>query len=67
MKDHSKARPNGLVIGQALFEQVKALDEYAFAPSAEKLVGLKGEYEVYHVDEKEKTSVINPFERRAIE
>jgi class 3 adenylate cyclase len=66
-KVNSKARPNGLVIGQTLFEQVKELDEYTFAPSAEKLVGLKGEYEVYHVDEKEKTSVINPFERRAIE
>ena len=66
-KINSKARPNGLVIGQTLFEQVKELDEYTFVPSAEKLVGLKGEYEVYHVDEREKTSVINPFERRAIE
>jgi class 3 adenylate cyclase len=65
-KINSKARPNGLVIGQALFEQVKGMDGYyAFVPTSEKLVGLKGEYGVYHVEEKEKTSVINPFERGA--
>lgn len=45
---------------------VKGLDGcYTFVPTSEKLVGLKGDYGVYHVDEKEKTSVINPFERRA--
>jgi class 3 adenylate cyclase len=66
-KINSKAKPNGLVIGESLFEIVKGLDEYVFAPSSERLIGVKGEYGVYHVDQKEKRSVINPFERRAVE
>lgn len=65
-KINSKAKPNGLVIGQALFDIVKGLDnEYLFVPSSERLTGVKGEYGVYHVDQKEKKTVINPFERRA--
>jgi class 3 adenylate cyclase len=65
-KINSKAKPNGLVIGQALFDIVKGLDnEYVFVPSGERLIGVKGEYGVYHVDQKERRSVINPFERRA--
>ncbi len=64
-KINSKAKPNGLVIGENLFEIVKGLDEYVFVPSSERLIGVKGEYGVYHVDQKEKRSVINPFERRA--
>jgi class 3 adenylate cyclase len=64
-KINSKAKPNGLVIGEALFNIVKGLDEYMFVPSSERLIGLKGEYGVYHVDQKEKRSVINPFERGA--
>ena len=66
-KINSKAKPNGLVIGESLFEIVKGLDEYVFVPSSEKFIGVKGEYEVYHVDQKEKRSVINPFERRAVD
>jgi len=65
-KINSKARPNGLVIGQNLFDVVKRLDEYIFVPSTEKLIGVKGEYGVYHVEQKEKRSIINPFDRRAI-
>lgn len=65
-KINSKAKPNGLVIGQALFDIVKGLEnEYVFVPSSERLIGVKGEYGVYHVDQKEKKTVINPFERRA--
>jgi class 3 adenylate cyclase len=66
-KINSKAKPNGLVIGESLFEIVKGLDEYVFVPSGERLIGVKGEYGVYHVDQKEKRSVINPFERRAVD
>jgi hypothetical protein len=66
-KINSKAKPNGLVIGEALFEIVKGLDEYVFVLSNERLIGVKGEYGVYHVDQKEKKSMINPFERRAID
>jgi class 3 adenylate cyclase len=65
-KINSKAKPNGLVIGEALFDIVKRLDEYIFAPSSERLIGVKGDYGVYHVDQKGKRSVINPFDRRAI-
>ena len=65
-KINSKAKPNGLVIGEALFDIVKRLDEYIFAPSSERLIGVKGEYGVYHVDQKGKRSVINPFDRRPI-
>lgn len=65
-KINSKARPNGLVIGENLFDIVKGLDEYTFIPSSERLIGVKGEYGVYHVDQKEKRSVINPFDRRAV-
>jgi len=64
-KINSKARPNGLVIGETLFDIVKGLEEYMFVPSSEKLIGVKGEYGVYHVNQKEKRSVINPFDRRA--
>jgi class 3 adenylate cyclase len=64
-KINSKAKPNGLVIGEALFDIVKGLDEYVFLPSSERLIGVKDEYRVYHVDQKEKKTVINPFERRA--
>jgi class 3 adenylate cyclase len=66
-KINSKARPNGLVIGETLFDIVKGLDEYTFVPSSETLIGVKGEYKVYHVDEKEKKGIINPFDRKAIE
>jgi class 3 adenylate cyclase len=66
-KINSKARPNGLVIGETLFDIVKGLDEYMFVPSSERLIGVKSEYGVYHVDQKEKRSVINPFDRRAID
>jgi class 3 adenylate cyclase len=66
-KINSKAKPNGLVIGESLFEIVKGLDEYVFVPSGERLIGVKGEYGVYHVEQKEKRrSIINPFERRVL-
>jgi two-component system, OmpR family, response regulator ChvI len=65
-KINSKARPNGLVIGENLFEIVKALEEYTFVPSNETLIGVKGEYRVYHVDQKEKKGIINPFDRGTI-
>ncbi|MDQ3848434.1 MAG: hypothetical protein M3261_05715, partial [Thermoproteota archaeon] len=63
-KNNSKVRPNGLVIGENLFDI--ELKEYMFVPSSERLTGIKGEYGVYHVEQKEKTSIISPFDRRAI-
>jgi two-component system, OmpR family, response regulator ChvI len=61
-KINAMARPNGLIIGQGLYEVVKGLKEYAFA-SAE-LVSGKNKYSGYHVDTIEKVDVINPFERK---
>jgi class 3 adenylate cyclase len=65
-KINSKAKPNGLVIGEALFEIVRGLDGYVFVPSSERIIGVKGDYGIYHVDQKEKGNVINPFERKAV-
>ncbi|MDQ3882943.1 MAG: hypothetical protein M3243_02695, partial [Thermoproteota archaeon] len=65
-KINSKAKPNGLVIGEALFEIVRGLDDYVFVPSSERIIGVKGDYGIYHVDQKEKGNVINPFERKAV-
>ena len=66
-KINSKARPNGLVIGETLFDIVKALEEYKFVPSGEKLIGMKGDYGVYHVVHKEKRTIMNPFDRRPMD
>jgi class 3 adenylate cyclase len=66
-KINSKARPNGLVIGETLFDIVKGLDEYTFVPSSERPIGVKGDYGVYHVDQKDKRSVINPFDTRPMD
>jgi hypothetical protein len=63
----TKARPNGLVIGETLFDIVKGLEEYKFVSSSERLIGVKGDYGVYHVDHKEKRSIINPFDRRQMD
>jgi hypothetical protein len=45
---------HGLVIGENLFDIIKALEEYKFVPSGEKLISMKGDYGVYHVVHKEK-------------
>lgn len=66
-KINSKAQPNGFVIGQMLFDRVNDMSEYTFVPAREKLVMSKGEYNVYHAEEKEKRTIINPFERRGLD
>jgi class 3 adenylate cyclase len=66
-KINSKAQPNGFVIGQMLFNRVNNMSEYTFVLADEKLVMPKGEYNVYHVEEKEKRIIINPFERRGLD
>jgi class 3 adenylate cyclase len=63
-KINSIAKPNGLVIGQNLFDIVKGLDEYRFSRSDVPLTSAQGAYISYHVEEKEKRDFINPFERR---
>jgi class 3 adenylate cyclase len=66
-KINSKAQPNGFVIGQMLFGRVNDMKEYTFVPAGEKLIMPNGEYNVYHVEEKEKRTIINPFERRGLD
>jgi len=61
-KINSLAKPNGLVIGENLFSIVKGLDEYTFIPASAG----SSEYTAYHVEEKEKKKIINPFDRRAL-
>lgn len=63
-KINSRARPNGLVIGESLFAVVKALEGYIFVP-AEGLAVRNGQYGVYHVENSERRSIINPFERKS--
>ncbi len=63
-KINSKAQPNGFVIGQMLFDRVSDMSEYTFVPAYEKLIMPNGPYNIYHVEEKEKRTIINPFERR---
>jgi hypothetical protein len=58
------ARPNGLVIGQNLFNIIGGLDEYRFANAEDS--SSSGIYPAYHVDSKEEMHVMNPFERKAL-
>ena len=63
-KINSIAKPNGLVIGQNLFDVVKGLGKYSFSRSDIPFASVQGVYAVFHVEEKEKRDIINPFERR---
>lgn len=62
-KINSRAKPNGLAIGGNLYDIVKGLEEFLFVPGEGLSVG-NVEYGVYHVENKEKRIIINPFERR---
>lgn len=62
-KINSMARPNGLVIGEGLYQVVKGLGEFTFTPVqgiAENVT-----FSGYHVDSSESMNSINPFDRRA--
>lgn len=63
-KINSMARPDGLVIGERLFEQVRGLSEYKFSRADDGQSG-KGRLAAYHVQPSEPFGVINPFERRS--
>ena len=66
-KINSKAQPNGFVIGQMLFDRVMIRANLHLFLHSRKLVMPNGEYNVYHVKEKEKRTIINPFERRGLD
>ena len=51
-KINRKAKPNGMVIGNDLYEVVKHLNNYSFKPIAEQSVGLKFQYPVYSITQK---------------
>jgi len=52
-KINRKAKPNSMVIGNDLYEVVKHLKDYSFKPIAEQSIGLKFQYPVYSMTQKE--------------
>ena len=62
-KINSKARPNGMAIGENLHRIVKVLDEYTFSIEQESLLENQNNYALYHVDSRDPRNIINPFER----
>jgi hypothetical protein len=62
-KINSKAIPNSLVIGEALYQKVKGLREYVFDKVEGSVTGMPVEYSVYQVQSKEKRIALNPFKR----
>jgi hypothetical protein len=66
-KINQLARPDGLVIGQNLFNIVSGLGGYVFTEVAREWSSSgKSGYGAYHVDAEGHTHVINPFERKAL-
>ena len=51
-KINRKAKPNGMVVGNDLYESVKHLKNYSFKPIVGQSVGLKFQYPVYSVTQK---------------
>jgi class 3 adenylate cyclase len=62
-KINSKARPNGMAIGENLHRIVKVLDEYTFSIEQESLLENQNNYALYHVDSRDPRNIINPFKR----
>jgi two-component system, OmpR family, response regulator ChvI len=62
-KINSKAPPNGLVIGNNLYEIVKSFDEYLFEEVEGYTTGLMQKYSVYFVQTKQKRNILDPFSR----
>lgn len=58
-KINALARPNGLVIGQGLYEVVRNLEGYRYSPAAE------GSYSGFHVEATQARETIDPFEKRS--
>lgn len=63
VKINSKAPPNGLVIGNNLYEIVKSFDEYVFEEVEGYMIGLMQKYSVYFVQSKHKRNILDPFNR----
>jgi two-component system, OmpR family, response regulator ChvI len=65
VKTNSMASPNGLVIGQMLYDIVKSFDDYRFEKRGEYMVDSGSVYPVYALTAMEKRTILNPFRRRA--
>lgn len=62
-KINSKASPNGMVIGNNLYQLTKGFDEYSFQEIGEYKIELGQKYMVYSVTSKQKRNILNPFKR----
>jgi class 3 adenylate cyclase len=62
-KINSKASPNGMVIGNDLYQIAKAFDYYIFEEVGGYATGFNQKYSVYSVTSKHKRNILNPFKR----
>lgn len=65
-KINSKAPPNGIVIGEALYELVRPFASYDFE-KIQDLPSAKDQYPAYIVQSKQKRNMLNPFTRTSSE
>lgn len=61
-KINSKAPPNGMIIGEALYQLVKPISDYNFS-KVEDQATAKYEYPGYIVESKHKRTILNPFKK----
>jgi two-component system, OmpR family, response regulator ChvI len=66
-KINSKAPPNGMVIGNNLYDIVRTFDDYQFAEIEGYLIGLKQKYSIYYLLSKQKRNILDPFNRTSEE
>lgn len=62
-KINSKAPPNGMVIGEALYGLVKSFDDYEFREVEENQTTAKYQYSAYVVESRHKSKILNPFRK----
>ncbi len=67
-KINSKASPNSVVIGDNLYQIVRAFDEYSFEPvgAYSGRSTTSGPYLIYCVVAKYDRHILNPFKRKPI-
>lgn len=62
-KINSKAKPNGMVIGDDLHNLVKSFDAYRFEKIAEYAFPSRNQYGIYSAEPARKRNMLNPFKR----
>lgn len=60
--------PNGMIIGDDLYQLTHSLEEYAFSPAGKIDLGLanRNEYPVYHVANKPGNKIVQPFKHKPV-